>query len=79
LAAFAENAAQDFGNGEDELAVGDFVADGGGDPVASGAGAALVVGRTEVAAASRVLGATRRSHIAGGAVGGNWARPPVTP
>ena len=31
LAAFAEDAAQDTGDGEDELAVGDFVTDGGGD------------------------------------------------
>jgi hypothetical protein len=36
--------------GEDELAVGDFVADGGGNPVACGADAALVAGWTEVAA-----------------------------
>jgi len=50
MAAFAEDAAQDFGDGEDELAVGDFVADGGGDPVANGAGAALVAGGAEVAA-----------------------------
>jgi len=32
------------------LAVGDFVANGGGDPVAGGADAALVTGWTEVAA-----------------------------
>lgn len=50
LAALAEDAAQEFGNGEDKLAVGDFVADGGGDPVAGGADAALVAGWTEVAA-----------------------------
>jgi hypothetical protein len=50
LAAFAEDAAQDLGDGEDELAVGDFVADGGGDPLASGTGAALVAGGAEVAA-----------------------------
>jgi hypothetical protein len=49
MAAFAEDAAQDFGHGEDELAVGDFVADGCGDPVADSAGAALVAGGTEVA------------------------------
>ena len=50
MAAFAEDAAQDAGDGEDELAVGDFVADGGGDPVAGGADAALVAGGAEVAA-----------------------------
>jgi len=50
FAAFAEDAAQDFWDGEDELAVGDFVADGGGDPVADSAGAALVAGGAEVAA-----------------------------
>ena len=50
LAAFAEDAAQDAGDGEDELAVRDFVADGGGDPVAGGADAALVAGGAEVAA-----------------------------
>jgi len=50
VAAFAEDAAQDFGDGEDELAVGDFVADGGGDPVANGAGAALVASGAGVAA-----------------------------
>ena len=50
LAAFAEDSAQDAWNGEDELAVGDFVADGGGDPVTGGADAALVAGGAEVAA-----------------------------
>jgi len=50
VAAFAEDAAQDFGDGEDELAVGDFVADAGGDPLADSAGAALVAGGAEVAA-----------------------------
>ena len=50
LAAFPEDAAQDAGDGEDELAVGDFVADGGGNPVACGADAALVAGWTKVAA-----------------------------
>jgi hypothetical protein len=50
LAAFAEDAAEDFGDGEDELAVGHFVADGGGDPVAGGADTALMAGRAEVAA-----------------------------
>ena len=50
VAAFAEDATQDPGDGEDELAVRDFVADGGGDPVAGGADAALVAGGAEVAA-----------------------------
>ena len=50
MAAFAEDAAQDAGDGEDELAVWDFVADCVGDPVAGGADAALVAGGAEVAA-----------------------------
>ena len=50
VAAFAKDAAQDFGDGEDELAVGDIVTDGGGDPVTGGADAALVAGGAEVAA-----------------------------
>ena len=49
-AAFAKDAAQDAGDGEDELAVRDFVADGGCDPFAGGADAALVAGGAEVAA-----------------------------
>jgi hypothetical protein len=50
VAAFAEDAAEDFGDGEDELAMRDFVADGGGDPIGGLADAALMAGRTEVAA-----------------------------
>jgi hypothetical protein len=50
VAAFAKDAPQDAGNGEDKLAVWDFVADGGGDPVAGGADAALMAARAEVAA-----------------------------
>ncbi len=50
VAALAEDAAQDFRDGEDELAVGDFVADGGGDPIGGLADAALVTGWAEVAA-----------------------------
>jgi len=50
VAAFAEDAAEDLGDGKHELAVGDFVADGVGDPLANGAGAALVAGGAEVAA-----------------------------
>jgi len=50
LAAFAKDAAQDTGDGEDELAVRNFVADGGRDPFAGGADAALVAGGAEVAA-----------------------------
>jgi hypothetical protein len=49
LAAFAEDAAEVLGDGEDELAVGHFVADGGGDPVAGRADAALVARGAEVA------------------------------
>jgi hypothetical protein len=49
VAAFAEDTAEDFGDGEDELAVRDFVADGGGDPIGGLADAALVAGRAEVA------------------------------
>jgi len=49
VAAFAEDAAQHFGDGKDELAVGDGVADGGGDPCAGLEGAALVAGGAEVA------------------------------
>jgi hypothetical protein len=47
--ALAEDAAQDFGDGEDELAVRDGVADAGGDPFGSLAGAALVAGGADVA------------------------------
>ena len=50
VAALAKDAAQDLGDGEDELAVGDLVADGVGDPFADGAGATLVAGGAEVAA-----------------------------
>ena len=50
VAAFAEDAAQDLGEGEDELAVGDLVADGVGDPFAKGASATLVACGAEVAA-----------------------------
>jgi hypothetical protein len=50
LATFAEDAAEDLGDGKDELAVGDRMADGGGDPFAGGADAALVAGWAEVAA-----------------------------
>ena len=49
VAAFAEDAAEDFWDGEDVLAVGDGLADGGGDPGADLQGAALVAGGTEVA------------------------------
>ena len=48
-AALAEDAAQHAGNGEDELAVGNGLAEGFGDPVAGGADAALVAGRADVA------------------------------
>jgi len=53
VAPLAEDAAQHAGNGEDELAVGDGLAEGFGDPVAGGADAALVAlvaSRADVAA-----------------------------
>ena len=48
VAAFAKDASQHFGDGEDELSVRDGVADAGGDPFAGLAGAALVAGGAEV-------------------------------
>lgn len=50
VAALAEDAAQDFRDGENELAVWDFVTDGGGYPLGALADAALVAGGAEVAA-----------------------------
>tara|TARA_B110000879_G_scaffold116820_1_gene155444 strand:- start:91261 stop:91647 length:387 start_codon:yes stop_codon:yes gene_type:complete len=50
VAAFAKDTAQGLGDGEHKLAVGNFVADGIGDPSSNGAGAALVAGGAEVAA-----------------------------
>ena len=50
VATFAEDAAEHLGDGEDELAVGDLVADGVGDPFAKGASATLVACGAEVAA-----------------------------
>jgi hypothetical protein len=50
LAAFAEDASEHLWDGEHELAVWHFVADGGGDPVARGADTALMAGRAEMAA-----------------------------
>ena len=49
VAAFAEDGAEDFGDGKDVLAVGDGLADGGGDPCADLQGASLVAGGAEVA------------------------------
>jgi hypothetical protein len=49
VAALAEDAAEDFGDGEDELTVRDFVADGGGNPIGGLANAALMAGGAEVA------------------------------
>jgi hypothetical protein len=46
----AKDAALDFGDGGDELAVGDFVEDGGGDPIGDLADSALMAVRAEVAA-----------------------------
>ena len=48
-ATFAEDAAEHFGDGKDELAVRDGVADAGGDPFGGLAGAALVAGGADVA------------------------------
>jgi hypothetical protein len=48
LASFPEDAAQDAGDGEDELAVGNFVADQGGDPFAGRADATLMAGGAEM-------------------------------
>ena len=50
VAALAEDAAKDFGDGEDELAVRDLMADVGGNPFGGLADAALVAGGAEVAA-----------------------------
>ena len=44
VTALAEDAPQGAGHGEDELALGDLVTDGGGDPVAGLADPALVAG-----------------------------------
>jgi len=49
VAAFAKDAAEDLGDGEDELAVRNLVADGGGDPFAGAPYSALVAGWAEVA------------------------------
>ena len=46
---FAEDAAEHFGNGKDELAVRDGMADAGGDPFGGLAGAALMAGGADVA------------------------------
>jgi hypothetical protein len=48
-ATFAEDAAEHFGDSKDELAVGDGVADAGGDPFGGLAGAALMAGGADVA------------------------------
>ena len=53
VAALAEDAAEHPGDGEDELAVRDLAADGGGDPGAGGADAAHVAGGAEVASLAR--------------------------
>lgn len=49
-APFAEDATEDLGDGEHELAVWDVVADGPGDPLAGASDAALMAGGAEVAA-----------------------------
>jgi hypothetical protein len=56
VAAFAEDAAENLRDGEDKLAVGDIVADGGGDPIGGLADAALVAGGAEVAALAGLWG-----------------------
>ena len=80
-AAFAEDAAEDFGNGEDELAVRDRVADVGGDPFGSLTGAALVAGGADVAGLAgegeKALMATGGAVVAGEA-GGEVATPVVS-
>ena len=48
LAAFAEDAAEDPGDGEYELAVRNRMADCGGDPIAGGADPALMAGGAEM-------------------------------
>ena len=48
VAAFAKDAAEQFGDGKNELSVCDGMADAGGDPFAGLAGAALVAGGAEV-------------------------------
>ena len=68
MAAFAEDVAQDFGDGKDELAVGDFVPNGGGDPLAGGADAALVAGE-----AGGEVAATEKGLDGGDGVGAEWA------
>lgn len=61
MEAFAKNAAQHAGDVEDGLAVGDFVADGGGDPIGGLADAALVAGAAEGAA---LAGEVEEVHLA---------------
>jgi hypothetical protein len=48
LAAFAKNAAEGFGHGEDELPVRHLEAEDACDPVAGGSDLALMTARTEV-------------------------------
>jgi hypothetical protein len=50
VAAFAEDATQDSGDGEHELPVRDIVADAGGDPAARATNTALVAGGAEMPA-----------------------------
>lgn len=54
--------------GGEDVEVGDFVADGGGDPVAGGADSALVASRAEVA--TLAVKAKRRSWPQSG----HWSR-----
>jgi hypothetical protein len=72
-AAFAEDAAQDFGDGKDELAMGNGVADVGGDPFGGLAGAALMASGADVAGfagkGEEALVATVMALVAGEAGG----------
>lgn len=48
VAPLAEDAAQDFGDSEDKLAVRNFITDAGSDPYACGAHAALMTSGAEM-------------------------------
>ena len=69
-AGLAEDAAEHAGNSEHELAVGNGLAEGFGDPVASAADAALVAGGAEVTA---LAGEGEQALVAAVGVGANEA------
>ena len=78
MSALAEDAAEHFREGEDELAVGNVVADGGGDPLAGLADAALVAGGAEVAGLAgegEELFVTAFGAMEAGEAGGEIAAP----